>query len=593
MAGLTSRSMLLPEAELPDTAELIAEGRRLGRGITLPRTAFLDHHGVASEAEYKRRSMADGRIMRHSQVGYRDLDQTRRACADIHETLARSGERIDRFGMIFDQNMGYPPAMRAEMPKGTGLIVDDPETLLAIARDVPVSLHFGDYMIGLPASVENATVALSSGANVLGNLAQFYNYKLPYLDDDVTMARAAVTAIAMVAEQPREIGVSSNVDDGFGPLFTDLACSLGLVMVEQHIVEGLLGSRLVTVFGNMFANPFNRVVFQRAVGRISGNPGPMVYGSTTEYGTDHAANRATLANYLTFDVIAQQLAPSGHAVVPIPVTEYERIPDVSEIIDAQMFAGRIIEKASRLHPMVSLEAVDAAVDRLIAGGESFRDNMLRGFTDVGIDVGDPVELLLAIRRAGARRLEDWFGPGEVDGATTRGRRPLVMADGIEGVVALARTTLDGIAPALADDIRARGYTACVASTDVHEYGKILIEEILDGLDLDLVDGGVSVDPDVLVERAREGGADFIALGTYNGIALEYLQTLRSAMARANLDIPVFLGGRLNQVPDGSNTSLPVDVSGRLAAEGAVVCGSVDELLAHLATGCREPVAQQA
>ena len=68
----------------------------------------------------------------------------------------------------------------------------------------------------------------------------------------------------------------------------------------------------------------------------------------------------------------------------------------------------------------------------------------------------------------------------------------------------------------------------------------------------------------VVAAAKQGGADCIAVSTFNGFALEYVTMLQKEMARAGLDIPVFVGGRLNQVPDGSNTSLPVDVGAELA-----------------------------
>ena len=68
-------------------------------------------------------------------------------------------------------------------------------------------------------------------------------------------------------------------------------------------------------------------------------------------------------------------------------------------------------------------------------------------------------------------------------------------------------------------IRDREYTACIASTDVHEYGKMLLEQVMHGLDIEILDGGVNADPDDLAALARDGGADFIALSTYNGMAL--------------------------------------------------------------------------
>ena len=204
-----------------------------------------------------------------------------------------------------------------------------------------------------------------------------------------------------------------------------------------------------------------------------------------------------------------------------------------------------------------------------------------GFAEVGIDTENPLELLLAIRRSGARRLERWFGPGEEDTTAISGRRPFVSGENMAGLADAGDACLAALDPVVAGAIREHGFVACVATSDVHEYSKVMVERILGGLDVEVVDGGVSVDPDRLAAAARDCGADFIALSTYAGIALSYLTDLRQEMARIGLDIPVFVGGRLNQIPVGSNTSLPVDVRAELAEAGAHVCRDVPEMLDRL------------
>jgi hypothetical protein len=53
--------------------------------------------------------------------------------------------------------------------------------------------------------------------------------------------------------------------------------------------------------------------------------------------------------------------------------------------------------------------------------------------------------------------------------------------------------------------------------------------------------------------------------TYNGIALRYACDVARCLARAGLDLPVWIGGRLNQVPDDSNSGLPIDVTSEIRA----------------------------
>ncbi|MEE8144405.1 MAG: hypothetical protein V3T57_03255, partial [Kiloniellales bacterium] len=61
-------------------------------------------------------------------------------------------------------------------------------------------------------------------------------------------------------------------------------------------------------------------------------------------------------------------------------------------------------------------------------------------------------------------------------------------------------------------------------------------------------------------------------------ALSFMEDLKAELARLDLDLPVLIGGRLNQIPPGSNTSLPVEVTDELSALGAVVCREVEDAL---------------
>ena len=84
-------------------------------------------------------------------------------------------------------------------------------------------------------------------------------------------------------------------------------------------------------------------------------------------------------------------------------------------------------------------------------------------------------------------------------------------------------------------IAVRRLAVCVGTSDVHEHGKTLVEKALSGLGVMVIDGGVSSDPEILVRRAAEGGADVIAISTYNGVALRYTRGARLAGGRRSRD----------------------------------------------------------
>ncbi len=577
----------LTEDCLPSGAELVEQGRALAGEHRLGSCPFLVENNVSCEIDYKRQAMAEGRLMQHAQIGYRDPARSAEAWRSIAGSLARSGGRVDRYGICLDWSMGYPAAERARRGKGTGLILERPGDFARLTAAGPVAPHFGDFVIGLPAALENTQAALAAGATAIGNLGQYFTFRLPDWPEDIATTEASVMALALCAAQPVPILIHSNLDDGFAALFTDLACAFGAVLLERRIVEELIGGVIGHCYGHTFSDPVTRLAFQRALARGRTEvPGSMVYGNTTLYraGVPEAENYARLGSYLSLDMAAQLLMPSGHAVTPIPVSEAERIPDIDEVVAAQLYAQGLKERVAAQLPLVALAEADLLAERLLEGGRRFHDAVLAGLSASGVEVDDPLQLLLALRRIGARRLEERYGPGEPDPDSVRGRRPLIEASPVTELAAKARE----VAAALSEEERAAlaaaNLTVVVASSDVHEYGKLLVERSLASAGLRSLDAGVHADPDRLVALAREGGASAVAISTYNGVALDYLSAVRRELSRAGLEIPVFIGGKLNQIPADSNSALPVDVTRELRSLGAVPCASVEQMLSALARG---------
>jgi len=583
------RADVLPEVQLPRGADILAQGRRAAERITVGRSPFLEHYGVRSEAEYKRREADAGRIMFHAHIGFRDPAKTREAWARLYEAVEKAGHRLDRFGLSFDWCMGFPLSQRKAPMHGTGMVLGELEDWIALTHTAPVAAHFGDHVIGTPAAFENTALALQAGCTAIGNLGQYFMFRQPGWTDDVSITTETVKAIALAGAQPVDVLVHANLDDGFASLFSDLASTLGAVLVEQYIVEDLCGAQMSHCFGNTFSRALTRLAFQRALAAVARAPGTMIYGATTLYGPNHAANYAALGNYLRVDALGQRTRPTGHAITPVPVTEAQRIPDVDEIVDAHLFARRLCELEAPLVAQHSEEELSPLVETIVAGGRRFKARLLAGFEAAGIDVADPVEMLLALRRIGPKRIEELYGPGAVPEGGSR-RHPLVPTGSVEDIEEMGRRCVGRLAPEVGERVRNGRFTICVATTDVHEYGKILLEGVFGRLDVRIVDGGTSAVPADVVARARAGGADAIALSTYNGIALEYVRALMAEMERTGWRVPVYIGGRLNRIPDGSNTSMPVDVTKEVAAAGAKPCADVADMLGALAATARDRAA---
>ena len=431
-----------------------------------------------------------------------------------------------------------------------------------------------------PAALENTCAALSAGSTVIGNLGQYFTFRLPDWQDDIESTRATLAAIGLMAAQPVTVMVHSNLDDGFAAVFEDLACALGAVLLEKYIVEELAGGTITHCFGHHYTTPKLRMAFQRALVRTNPNPGSMIYGNTTAYRGNAAENYAGLGGYLVSDIAAQASLPGGHAINPVPVTENRRIPEIVEIIDAQCFAHRLSADAKGHTDIVDWGEIDRLANRLERSARRFFRNTLKGLDEAGFDTRDAFEMLLAVRRIGGRELELRYGPGQLAPGTNR-RTPLVRSDTVRELDDLVRNHLSEVDKNDREAIQRSATTVLSASTDVHEHGKHLAEGILCGLGVTLVDGGISAQPEELGRQAESCGCDVVMLSTYNGVALSFYSRLSDELAERGVEVPVIIGGQLNEVPDDSVDSLPVDVSDKLAEAGALPCRSIPEIVPQL------------
>lgn len=564
----------LSEPELPDYQEILAAGAVLAKSWHLGESAFLRHHRVPDEAAFKRTAMAQRRVMLHAQIGYRDAKISREAASRIFGTTGKFGRPPDRYGICLDWSMGFPRDSRAGRQRGTGLILETPEDFAALTAAAPAAPHFGDFVLGFPGACETTCAALAAGSSSIGNLGQYFTFRLPGDDDDVLATVETLKALALIAAQPQEILVHSNLDDGFAARFRDHACTLGMAFVERYIVEDLLGAGISHCFGHHFSEPLLRLALQRALAKDRDLPGTMIYGETVAYRGTDAANFAALGSYLTVDIIGQMTGPSGHAVNPVPVTENRRIPEIDEICDAFSFANHLLERCGDLLPLFDPAAVDALADRLTVAAKAFQLRLFRGLEEAGLDLKDPLRLLLVLRRLGAEELEARFGP-----ASGGNRLKVAPSRLFKDLAHDARRRAEALAP---DDRKCLAQArpkVCTATSDVHRFGKELLDRFLEELGVEVMEGGISTDPAKLAELAQE--ADLIAVSTYNGVALDFVTTLQAELSKRGRQVKICIGGRLNQIPAGSNTSIPVAVDRELVEAGVLVCQEVEDIVEPL------------
>lgn len=110
-----------------------------------------------------------------------------------------------------------------------------------------------------------------------------------------------------------------------------------------------------------------------------------------------------------------------------------------------------------------------------------------------------------------------------------------------------------------------GRRVLLASTDVHEHGLLLIDNLLQQAGCHAVNIGAEKNPDEVVLAGVRYGAEIIFISTHNGMALEYARNVLDEMEEQNVSIPVCMGGVLNQ--NTEEGTVPVEVSSDLERLG--------------------------
>ena len=300
------------EKELPDMKTVKNEVDKKAKEVTIGTTLFMKEYNVKSEVEYKKRRMKEGRIMKHSVIGWNDWDVTEEGIHKVWDGLHENGSTIDRLGICCDWVMGVPEQYRDKFQASGSIIFKTPDEWKKIGQVVPAHPHLGDHMIGSLNSTENAMLGLSAGATSIGNLAQYFTYEYPGLDMEDYRTNDYITAMGIMGKFKDEGAcMHCNLDDGYGAQFHDVANLLGWALLEKYVAEELMGGRVCHCYGNLFSDSMLRVVFNRGLAKINkyGTPGTFVNGNTIDYGFLMPRNYGNLCSYALADICNQMVNP--------------------------------------------------------------------------------------------------------------------------------------------------------------------------------------------------------------------------------------------------------------------------------------------
>lgn len=574
-------SALLPP-DLPDGREAVEEGRALASGLERGLSLYCEEKGVGSEREWREKARQEGIPCTCMNVGLATWADTREALGLIHEdALSRGVRPPDRFNLIAERRMGLPKDKRAEAPQETGPVMMTEQDWWELTHTVPIQPEAADNSIGGPGSLENAIDALRAGVTTIGVLSQ-YSWRWPYWDDEVSQTVAVLQAGGLLAAfKDRGVVFDSYLEDGYPGVFHDYANYIGWAMVERYISEELIGAAYSPSWGGLTQNPVVKSAVTLALDAVNPDKVPFsfIQGDTIGNTEDFDANMAVLNTDVLFTKMVDVRYRLGTAPIAVPVTETERIPSWQEVATVQTISRRLEDYVPLVEPVVDWGKIEAMRDELVRGGRAFYEAAIKGLESAGIDVRDPAQLLLVLKRLGSARCEELFGAGEPDPEFPRGRRPVLQTDLVKNTMQERERLLAELRER-GEEEPIRGMKVLVTSTDVHEFAEFLLTAALGAAGTEVIDFGINRDPEDIVKAVIETDADAVVITTHNGVARSFGQRLMEELGAAGAGrVPVYMGGVLNEDVDGSD--IPIDVSADLNATGIETPGTIDRLIEAL------------
>jgi methylmalonyl-CoA mutase cobalamin-binding subunit len=181
-------------------------------------------------------------------------------------------------------------------------------------------------------------------------------------------------------------------------------------------------------------------------------------------------------------------------------------------------------------------------------GRKMFENVLDTFEKAGIDIKDPLELILVLRKLNPLRFEQLFHPStyEDSDAEIAPFYPTVLA---KQTIEIREEIIGRIAEnGYSDSLK--GKKIIVASGDCHTYGLVLIEGVFKALGAEVINGGVDTDAIDLLDLADEEGTNIVAISCHNGQSLDYSKQLAKIAGKRDKDYLMFMGGVLNAILEG-------------------------------------------
>lgn len=562
--------------DYPDGRQLLEEGKKIGKTIEVPRTKFLEKHNAKTYLDFRKQRLSEGKITWQLLLGLATLEDQLNAIKEIDKFNQRNaylGMEISGVQSIPSQIVGLPHEYWDEFPQQTSYEMCDPEDWIAHNEVVPIQVAWQDFHLANPASLQTTINALEAGTDRLGCFSGLIWDYAGYDDDKQRFSDMVRSLGILSTKKSLHIDVVTYPEDGLPGFFIDITSWLGYTMVEHYISTELCDCLFSVSFGGLLTTAQERMAFALACHKLfssDDHPGLVYFngGTVDQISHDINANFGTSIPEMFLEILFVLNYKVPVIISPVAVTEALRTPSLEELLDIAAAGIRSETKAKDWLPLIDWTLIERIADDMIDKAQRFFDNMMNCFIDAGVDVKDPLEMIMMLRRFNPVKFEQSFHPSINEKNTFEPYYPSQL-----GQDTMIKKNL------ATKELQEKGYDlsgkkiVCV-STDIHSYGLLLIDNVFTDLNANVVNGGVSVEAIDALDLADEEGTNIICISTHSGQALSYSKLIVELAKSRNQEYKILMGGQLTSLLPGE--TLPVNVQEMICELGVYANNNLAE-----------------
>ena len=573
---------LIP-CDLPDWKKSWEEGYEIGKGIEIPETPFFKKYGVRNIADHLKMLGDEGKVMWKLLMGFADVEAEIEGMKAAQKFNEETGLRISCVHQLPQNTVGVPKDKRENIPLALGFMLNEPEDWYNIATASDVQAIYGDNHLGWPNAVYTTINSLKAGSTYTGLIGHFFQVA-PGCPDEVWNQNENVKALGIVAAKHADkVIANSNMDDTAPAYFMDFASFLAWGKLERYIVSDLCKARYSYTFGNFTSNLLHMAAMVLAASetfKTKDQPGMgFVNGNTVDSWDHHTAGNYSfqiLEALMLVLVVRKYKVPCGY--IPVPINEKVTIPTLQEMLDMSCACQRTEEMAEYFEVLMDWTEVELLRDNLLDFSDKMFQNIMKGMKEAGVDITNPTEMLVVLKRMDPTRFERMFHPSIINDGKDQ-IVPLMPATLWERSERLTESLVNGLKNTEYPE-KIKGHRLCVVSGDIHYCGALVISETIKRLGADVFYGGNQLEAIDVLDIADEQGITDICISLHNGQALPYAKLLLQLASARNKEYRFFMGGVLTSFEDESSAE-PTDVTALIEELGIHTSVSVEGLLEKL------------